>query len=83
MISSPQKTVHPDGGRRPRPDVPAHDRVLVGADGTAADRLLEHVGGLSVSDRAGGNLLHPVAQCKEVRIGRRIQVFFVRTLDCP
>lgn len=63
--------VHPHSSRRNGANVSSHYGVLVGTEGTFADRLLEYVGGVSVVDRDGSYLLHTVAERKEVRIGRR------------
>lgn len=42
------------------------DRVLVGAEGAAANRFLEHVDSVSHPTRAARHVLHSVAQRKEV-----------------
>jgi len=61
-------TVLAHGDRSAGAHLSTHHRVLVGAQGTTADCLLEHVGNLFLPHCAGGHLLHHVAQCQAVSL---------------
>lgn len=62
--------VHTECGGSAGAHIPAVYRVLVGARRAGANRLVDHVGGVSVLAGVGGDLLYPVAECKEVWMSR-------------
>lgn len=55
--------VPPNSGRSVGANLSTNYGILVGAEGTTADRLLEHVRCVSASDSTGSNMLYTVAKC--------------------
>lgn len=59
--------VSPDCDWRSRANLRTINRILVGTERAASNRLLEHVNSVPHPDGAARDVLHPMAQRKKVR----------------